>query len=52
MIDDIITKQGWNDESVLALLWRYLEMTGQIDHVEEFLQREADEENEDCEGVK
>ena len=44
-IDETIAAQGWTDASVLTLVWRYLEITGQIDAFAEFLAREAEEEN-------
>lgn len=46
-IDEIIEKQGWTDETVLMLVWQYLEQTSQINHFEIWLERLAREENEE-----
>lgn len=51
MIDEIIEKQGWNESTVKDLLFRYIENQGSMDALAEFLERAAEEENAECEGV-
>jgi hypothetical protein len=44
--DEIIEQQGWSDETVLTLLWRFIGEHRLSDEVDAFLQRIADDENE------
>lgn len=46
-IDEIIEKQGWNESTVNDLLFRYIENQGSMDALSDFLERAAQEENEE-----
>ena len=52
ILDEIGTRQGWNDESKLTLCLRYIENQGDDSAFEDFLQRQADEENASWEGTE
>lgn len=46
-LETIIRKQGWNDDTVLMLLWNFITERGLKDDVAAYFKTVADEENED-----
>jgi hypothetical protein len=44
-IDEIIERQGWDNNSVNALLFRYIEQQQSMDGLRDFLAKAAEEEN-------
>lgn len=44
-IDEIIEQQGWDDNSVKELLFRYVGQQGSMDALRDFLAQVAEEEN-------
>jgi hypothetical protein len=44
-IEEIIEQQGWTEETVNLLLFRYIENQGSMDALRDFLEQAAEEEN-------
>lgn len=49
-IEEIITQQGWTDETVLTLLWEYIDNQGDSRALRDFLYNRAFEENSAAES--
>ena len=44
-VERLIQVQGWNDASLISLLYRFIEKQDLADELEDFLEEQADEEN-------
>lgn len=51
-IEEIIEEQGWNDHTVMELLFQYIENQGSMDALQDFLAHQAAEENEEEEPAR
>lgn len=49
ILDGFVESQGWDDDSIITLLCHYIDNQLSEDALVDFLQRQADEENEECE---
>jgi hypothetical protein len=45
-IEEIIENQGWTDETMVVLLFSYIENQGSMDALRDFLEARAYEENQ------